>query len=355
MKNPSMKPIESSKKEASNIIESSKTLEKASMKTVESSKNIEIARFDEIPRQKPSTCIDVSEHQGSVDWEAVRGHVDGVLLRAGWGQGRADRQFVRNAEECARLGIPMGAYWFSYACDERQAKAEAEALLETVAPFELTLPLAFDFEYDSLRHALAQGVTLTAPQVRAMATAFCGAVEAAGCWCMLYANPDFLARYFEPLTARFDLWLAQWPNAVDVTAPPRACGIWQWGLSEVPGISGQVDTNAAYRDYPAFLREVGRVHRADPAEADESGTTQVGNAVLSVPQAGNAPGERNAGDGVPYAPSNASDQPANSAPWYAAAMAWAQDNGVCDGTRPLEPATRAEVAQMFFNLTHGGA
>ena len=37
-------------------------------------------------------------------------------------------------------------------------------------------------------------------------------------------------------------------------------------------------------------------------------------------------------------------------PWYTNTMNWAKENEICDGTRPTEPATRAEVAQMFLNF-----
>ena len=102
--------------------------------------------------------IDVSEWQGVVDWEKVKPHVDGVILRAGCGVSYADKQFARNAKECNRLGIPIGAYWFSYAKTAAQAKAEAQALLAAVKPYRMELPLAFDWEYESNAYAIKHGV-----------------------------------------------------------------------------------------------------------------------------------------------------------------------------------------------------
>lgn len=43
-------------------------------------------------------------------------------------------------------------------------------------------------------------------------------------------------------------------------------------------------------------------------------------------------------------------QPTPRKHWYDAVMVWARDNGLMDGTRPEDAATRAEVAQMFYNL-----
>ena len=59
--------------------------------------------------------IDVSEHQGTIDWNQVKGNIDFAILRAGYGNNNIDKQFIRNICECNRLGIPVGIYWFSYA------------------------------------------------------------------------------------------------------------------------------------------------------------------------------------------------------------------------------------------------
>ena len=78
---------------------------------------------------------------------------------------------------------------------------------------------------------------------------------------MLYTNGDYINRYFGNLAGgRYDLWYASWPEVVDVTKPPRQCGIWQWGSSEIPGIHGNVDTNESYKDYPTLLRQNGSNH-----------------------------------------------------------------------------------------------
>lgn len=243
--------------------------------------------------------IDVSEHQGVIDWEQVKGNVDGVIIRAGYGRNNIDKQFVRNISECNRLGIPCGVYWFSYAYTPDMAKKEAEYCLAAIKPYRVELPVCFDFEYDSVSYAKTHGMTATPTLVNALVKAFCGAVEAAGYYSMVYANPDFLSRYMTDVGA-YDLWLASWPNVVDASKPPRKCGIWQWGGSAVPGISGNVDTNEAYKDYRGIIAKTGLNHL--PKE-----------------------------------------------PWYSPAVIWAKGNGIMDGTRPEEPATRAEVAQMLYN------
>ena len=71
--------------------------------------------------------IDVSYCQNEVDWDAAKasGLVDFAILRAGYGKeaNQVDAQFNRNYAACKRLGIPCGAYWFSYAMSADEAKS----------------------------------------------------------------------------------------------------------------------------------------------------------------------------------------------------------------------------------------
>lgn len=219
--------------------------------------------------------IDVSTWQGKIDWEKVKGNIAGAILRAGYGKGKPDERFARNAAECNRLGIPCGAYWLSYAKSAEEARAEARYLLAAVKPYRMELPLCYDFEYASVDNAKAQGVEITKELASSFVTAFCEEIERGGYWALNYANPDYLNRlYDEKLTERFGLWLAAWKlsGGADLSDPPRRCDIWQWGLSTVPGIAGSVDTNESYRDFPKVIRQAGLNHLNGYAEDDGSMT-----------------------------------------------------------------------------------
>ena len=209
--------------------------------------------------------IDVSQWQQNIDWEQAKSHIDGAIIRAGYGRNNIDQTFARNATECNRLGIPCGAYWFSYAATPEEAKAEAQYLLAAVKPYRMELPLCFDFEYDSVSKAQKRGVNITKSLATSLVYAFCGTIEAGGYWCLNYANPDFLSRYFSAdVPQRFGLWLAQWPGGKpDVTKPPRSdCQVWQWGGSAIPGITpgDDVDTNESYVDFKTLIAKYGLNH-----------------------------------------------------------------------------------------------
>lgn len=196
--------------------------------------------------------IDVSEHNGVIDWEKVKASGIGfAMLRGGYGQ-TLDKQFKRNASECNRLGIPCGVYWFSYALNAVGAIREAIRCLEAIQPYRIDYPIAFDLEYDSVNYAQKQGVFIGMELASGMARAFCQTLQDAGYIAMNYANPDYLNRYFdEQVKTEFPVWLAQWPNGMpNLDKPPRTCAIWQYSeKGSVSGISGPVDLDVCYGQY----------------------------------------------------------------------------------------------------------
>ena len=200
--------------------------------------------------------IDVSTYQGVIDWAKVKAAgIDGAMIRAGYGKNNIDNQFERNISECNRLGIPCGVYWFSYAYTEEMAKREAEYCLDAVAGYKLELPICFDFEYDSVKYAAKQGVTVNKTLATALVHAFCKTAEAAGYYVMNYANLDYLRNYFDDTVKQYDLWHAWYSNAAK---PTVSCGIWQYSSKgTVAGITGSVDMNIAYKDYASIISRAG--------------------------------------------------------------------------------------------------
>lgn len=193
--------------------------------------------------------IDVSEHNGLIGWEKVKGAgIEFAMLRAGYGR-TVDRQFKRNAAECNRIGLLIGVYWFSYSLDAAEAAQEADVCLETIKPYRIDLPVAFDLEYDSVRYAQTKGVLIGMDLASDMARTFCGAVQIAGYKTANYTNQDYLRRYFDADVHKdFPLWLAQWPGGTpSLDKPPKQCAIWQYSeKGSVPGIKGPVDLDVCY-------------------------------------------------------------------------------------------------------------
>ncbi|EGT4144503.1 glycosyl hydrolase family 25 [Clostridium perfringens] len=196
------------------------------------------------------TGIDVSEHQGRINWEQVKDHVDFVMLRAGYGRNNIDKQFIRNIEECNRLCIPVGIYWFSYAWNEEMAKNEARYVLEAIKGYRVDYPISFDLEYDTLNYASKNGVTIGKRLATDMINAFCSTIENAGYKAMNYANPDFINNKFYNNEIKYPLWLA-WYKVSEDKAKAYNPSMWQYSESgSMDGIgTNSVDMNYCYEDF----------------------------------------------------------------------------------------------------------
>lgn len=199
------------------------------------------------------TGIDVSSHQGVIDWEKVKvSGVEFAMIRGGFGQHYIDAHFTRNISECNRLEIPVGVYWFSYALNAKQAKNEAEYCLNLIKDYRVEYPVAYDLEYDSINYAKGCGIEIDKTLASEMVLAFCGEVERQGYYAINYSNKDYISNMFLPvIQEKFDLWYALWGVEKDI-----ACGLWQYSSTgTIKGINGNVDLNFAYKDYPEHMKK----------------------------------------------------------------------------------------------------
>ena len=192
--------------------------------------------------------IDVSKYQGQIDWTAVRdGGVEFAMIRAGYGMyaHQKDPYFDQNVQGAQAAGVHVGAYHYSYAQSVEDARREAELFLSWIAPYSLDYPVAFDIE-DGSQEGLSSE-TLTQ-----IVETFCGIVEAAGYYTMVYANKYWLQhKLIYDRIKRWDIWLAHYAAVTDYD---KEHGIWQCSSREqIAGISGNCDLDWAYKDYAAMI------------------------------------------------------------------------------------------------------
>ncbi len=195
------------------------------------------------------TGIDVSYHQGEIDWEAVaEDGIDFAIIRVGYrgyseGVIYQDPYFVDNIEGALRNGIAVGVYFFSQAVTVEEALQEADAALDWIEGYDISFPVVFDWErirYSSSRTAGTSGVTVTD-----CALAFCEAVEDAGYTAMTYGSPNTVNEdlYIDRLLD-YPFWLAHYTADWAVTDYPFHYDMWQYTSDgSVDGIEGRVDLN----------------------------------------------------------------------------------------------------------------
>ena len=195
--------------------------------------------------------IDVSTHQGVIDWEKVKPHIDGAILRVGYGNDQTnqdDKQFKRNAAECTRLGIPFGVYIYSYAKTENEAKSEAAHVLRLIKGYKLSFPVYLDLEEKGTESGAVERALI-----------FGDIIEKAGYWCGIYANLYWWNTHLPGLD-RYTKWVAQYNTECNYKG--SHLDIWQYtSQGQIPGIAGNVDMNYCYRDFPA---EIGKVEAPTP-------------------------------------------------------------------------------------------
>lgn len=201
----------------------------------------------------PRTILDVSKWQGSIDWDAVKrsGKIDGVMLRvlgSKGGKPYIDPFFARNYAECARLGLPVGGYYYTCAVMQRQTEEELAALKTALRGKTFQLPLAIDVEDPRLR-------SLAPAKLSALVAEAAAQLEAWGLYAMVYTYTNFADTALDMAAlAAYDLWIADYRG----TRPTRKHGMWQYTSSgRVPGISGPVDLNVTTLNYPKIIRKKG--------------------------------------------------------------------------------------------------
>lgn len=199
----------------------------------------EYTTFPENVKGAVAKGIDVSHHQGQIDWEKVKAAgVDYAIIRCGYGDddpNQDDKYWEYNVNECIRLGIPFGAYIYSYATTVEMAASEADHVLRLAEGYEFDYPIYFDMEADV-------AAALPAEQLGAIAKTFCDKIEAAGYEVGIYANKYwFTSLLTDPVFDQWPKWCAQYAEKCTYAGEYT---MWQCSSKgQIDGINGNVDLN----------------------------------------------------------------------------------------------------------------
>ena len=193
--------------------------------------------------------IDVSQYQQNIDFKKVKASgVDFVIIRAGFGKyaNQKDPYFEKNYKAAKAAGLKVGAYWYSYATTAAAAEQEANVCLQTIQGKQFEYPVAFDIEE-----------ARSLPQADALCTAFCNALEKQGYYAAIYTFKSALENNIRAaIKSRYDIFLSH--VGVQQTSYAGAYGLWQYSWTgRIPGISGDVDLDYAYKDYPTMIQKAG--------------------------------------------------------------------------------------------------
>lgn len=179
--------------------------------------------------------IDVSKHQGQIDWQKVEDSgINYAIIRCGFGDDQTDQDdpcWGYNVSECERLGIPYGVYLYSYADNDDHAQSELNHALRLLSGHSPQLPVYYDLEDKSI----------VGSNLLSQASIFEDGLQTAGYVPGTYANFSWWnGSLSNDEFGKWSRWVARWN---DYCGYDKEYSIWQNGGCYVDGIEGAVDMN----------------------------------------------------------------------------------------------------------------
>ena len=212
--------------------------------------------------EKTTFGIDVARYQGTIDWkEVAQSGIDFAIIRVGY-RGKTDGIIKEdpngryNLQEASKAGIKIGAYFFSTAVSEEEAKEEAAWMGEVLAKYPITYPVVYDCE--GFRETSSRQYDMNKKERTDAALAFLAAIERLGYEGMFYASKRDMEfdNHWETsrIEDKYKIWVAQYPAEpypmTEKSSYAQTHHMWQYATNgTVPGISIPVDMNVAYFGY----------------------------------------------------------------------------------------------------------
>lgn len=198
-------------------------------------------------------CIDISEFQRGIDYNDIKNNCKYVVLRAGWDVNE-DNRFQEHYNNLQ--GIHLGCYWYSYATNCDEARAEARKCLEVIKGKRFELPIYLDIEDSSISG-------LGRENLNNIIRTFGYEIQQAGYYFGVYTNLNWYCNIISgnELNREFDWWIALWDSDAPDPAYGINYGIWQFGSTWIGG--QEVDGDRIYKDYPKIIKDLGLNHLDD--------------------------------------------------------------------------------------------
>ena len=189
--------------------------------------------------------IDVSKWQGAIDFSKVKeAGAEFVIIRVGsqngvGGEYVLDPYFKRNIGKALDNDLKVGIYFYSYADSKKEARKQAEWVIKQIKDYDITLPIAFDFEsFSSFNN-----MNLSLYQLNEVAESYFSTLEDKGYDTMLYGSKNYLNAIWKYNTNK--VWLAHYTDQTDYDKDYMMWQLCQDGV--IDGINGYVDIDILYK------------------------------------------------------------------------------------------------------------
>ena len=196
--------------------------------------------------------IDISYHNGEIDFQKVKPNVDFIIMRAGYGTKREDSKEVKFESyynEAKKLNIPVGTYWYCYAKNPDEALLEAKTCLDKIKGKQFEFPVFYDVEEGKILQTARENVS-------AIIKTFLGELENNGYFCGVYSSASHLETYLtDDIRNKYEMWVAHW--GVQSPRYNGKWGVWQYTSNgTMDGISGRVDLDYAIINYEQIIKSL---------------------------------------------------------------------------------------------------
>lgn len=208
--------------------------------------------------------VDISTFNGNIDLAKVKNAgYKWVMIRCGWGSditSQDDDQFEDSVKKAEALGMPWGAYFYTYSLSADQDKSELNHILRLLKDKKPTMPIAIDVEDADGYKSRNGGWNYT--NVNRNAKYLLEGLAKNGYYPMLYTGFEEIENYIsKDVWQKYDMWFAHWAKKCGYTGSNLS--MWQYGgetnLIESNSISGvgTIDKDMVYKDYPTIIKNGG--------------------------------------------------------------------------------------------------
>lgn len=188
--------------------------------------------------------IDVSQHNGIIDWPKVRGNVEAAVIRLGYrgyskGTLAYDSRYNENRAACEQWGIPFSLYFFPCSITDAEAMEEADFIIKECAGMDFVLPVFLDSEVAETKFGSGRADNLSRADRTRFLKIICDRLQAAGIPAGIYASTSWFQNHLDLSQLPYSIWVAQWGSELTFTG---AYTLWQFtSKGTIPGITANVD------------------------------------------------------------------------------------------------------------------
>ncbi len=193
-----------------------------------------------IPMNNNSFGIDVSHHQGKINWDlllsnqSVSPAIEFVFLKATEGLSYKDKKYNYNINALKKVEIPVGAYHFFHPL--KSSRLQASNFISAVRFEDLELPPVLDVEQEgSSKHALKDSVQVWLDIIESQS----------GMRPIIYCSWSFFKKYFESDYINYKFWIARYSKTVNFENHPNIL-YWQFtDQADLPFHKSKIDLNVS--------------------------------------------------------------------------------------------------------------